>query len=152
MKQERAVETGTMSVQAQPPGEQGMVHKERWEQIHGMFFEQRMTVSEIARALDLDRKTVRRCIRQPQWQPYSRAPSSETLLSPHEQFVRERAVQVNYSARIVYQELKFKHGYCGSYDTVKRAVAPLREVAGAGELSEALRDAAWRAEPDRLGT
>ncbi len=134
MKQEQAVETGTMSVQAQPPGEQGMVQKERWEEIRRMFFEQRLTVSEIARAFDLDRKTVRRCLRQSQWQPYSRAPKSDTLLAAHEQFVRERTAQVNYSARIVYQELKFKHGYCGSYDTVKRAVAPLREVASAGEL------------------
>ena len=114
MKQERAVETGTMSVQAQPPGEQGMVQKERWEEIRRMFFEQRVTVSQIARGFDLDRKTVRRCLRQSQWQPYSRAAKSDTLLAAHEQFVRERAAQVNYSARIVYQELKFKHGYCGS--------------------------------------
>jgi len=111
-----------------------MVQKERWEEIRRMFFEQRVTVSQIARGFDLDRKTVRRCLRQSQWQPYSRAAKSDTLLAAHEQFVRERAAQVNYSARIVYQELKFKHGYCGSYDTVKRAVAPLREVASAGEL------------------
>jgi len=95
MKQEQAIETGTMSVQEQPPGDQGMVHKERWEQIRRMFFEQRVTVSEIARAVDLDRKTVRRCLRQSQWRPYSRAPKSDTLLSAHEQFVRERAAQVN---------------------------------------------------------
>ncbi len=50
MKQEQAVETGTMSVQAQPPGEQGMVQKERWDEIRRMFFEQRLTVSELARA------------------------------------------------------------------------------------------------------
>jgi transposase len=135
MKQEQAMESSTIAVQEQrQPGEQGMVQKERWEEIRRMFFEQRVTVSQIARGLDLDRKTVRRCIRQSQWQPYSRAAKADTLLAEHLEFVRERAAQVNYSARIVYQELKFKHGYRGSYDTVKRAVAPLREVASAGEL------------------
>ncbi len=134
MKQEQAMESSTMSVQEQQPGDQGMVQRERWEEIRCMFLEQRETVSQIGRRLDLDRKTVRRCIRQTQWHPYSRAPRADTLLGAHEQFVRDRAAQVNYSARIVYQELKFKHGYQGSYDTVKRAVAPLREVAGAGEL------------------
>src|SRR5215468_6113240 len=135
MKQEQVVESSIMAVQEQQQsGAQGMVHKERWEQIRQMFFEQRVTVSEIARRLDLDRKTVRRCIRQSQWQPYSRAAKSDTLLAEHLEFVRKRAAQVNHSARIVYQELKFKHGYRGSYDTVKRAVAPLREVASAGEV------------------
>ena len=135
MKQEQVVESSIMAVQEQQQsGAQGMVHRERWEQIRQMFFEQRVTVSEIARRLDLDRKTVRRCIRQSQWQPYSRAAKSDTLLAEHLEFVRKRAAQVNHSARIVYQELKFKHGYRGSYDTVKRAVAPLREVASAGEV------------------
>jgi len=152
MKQERAVETGTMSVQAQPPGEQGMVQKERWEEIRRMFFEQRVTVSQIARGFDLDRKTVRRCLRQSQWQPYSRAAKSDTLLAAHEQFVRERAAQVNYSARIVYHAQiqarllrQLGHGQA-------RGSAAARGGQRGRAMSEALRDAAWRAEPDRLGT
>jgi transposase len=56
------------------------------------------------------------------------------LLAEHEQFVRERAAQVNYSARIVYQELCQGHAFAGSYETVKRAVAPLRQLAGAGDM------------------
>lgn len=59
---------------------------------------------------------------------------SDTLLSEHEAFVRERAPPVNYSARIVYQELKHRHGFAGSYETVKRAVPPLRQLAAAGEV------------------
>jgi transposase len=83
--------------------------------------------------LDLDRKTVRRCLRQSEWRPYERAPKAETLLSEHAQFLRQRAAQVNYSARILYQELRAGRGYTGSYETVKRFVVPLRE-SRAGEL------------------
>ena len=64
MKQEQAVESSIMALQEQQPGEQDMVQKERWVEIRRMFFEQRVTLSEIARRLDLDRKTVRRCIGQ----------------------------------------------------------------------------------------
>lgn len=38
------------------------------------------------------------------------------------------APQVGYSARILYQELRARRSYTGSYETVKRYVAPLREV------------------------
>ncbi len=42
--------------------------------------------------------------------------------------LRTRAPQVGYSARILYQELQASRGYTGSYETVKRCVAPLRGV------------------------
>ncbi|MCW5767014.1 MAG: IS21 family transposase, partial [Phycisphaeraceae bacterium] len=90
--------------------------------------EERVSISEIGRRLDLDRKTVRRSLRQTTWQPYRRAAMMETLLTAHADFVRGRAAQVNYSARILYQELRASHEYTGSYETVKRGVAPLREV------------------------
>ena len=112
----------------QPLGEQEMVQRERWEEIRRMRFEQRMSVSAIARRFDLDRKTVRRCLRQNEWRPYERAPKGETLLGEHAQFLHERAAQVNYSARILHQELRAGRGYTGSYETVKRFVAPLREA------------------------
>ena len=132
MSEVDAVNSGTMPTQAEQPGEQGMVSKERWETIRRLFVGERLGVSEIARRLDLDRKTVRHWAHQEQWAPYSRARRSDTLLGEHEQFVRERAPQVNYSARIVYQELVHRHAFAGSYETVKRAVAPLRQLAGAG--------------------
>jgi transposase len=60
--------------------------------------------------------------------PTTGRPSGETLLTAHAEFVRDRAPQVGYSARILYQELRASRGYTGSYETVKRCVAPLREV------------------------
>lgn len=105
-----------------------MVDQERWAEIRRLRHEERGSISGIARRLDLDRKTVRRSLQQTTWQPYRRAAMTETLLTAHADFVRTRASQVNYSARILYQELRASHEYIGSYETVKRGVAPLREV------------------------
>lgn len=105
-----------------------MVDQERWGEIRRLFGQRRVSISEIARRMDLDRKTVRRRLRQVTWQPYHRAAVTETLLTAHADFVRDRAPQVRYSARILYQELRASRGYTGSYETVKRCVAPLREV------------------------
>jgi hypothetical protein len=53
--------------------------------------------------------------------PYQRETTmSTTLLSPHEAWLKERAPQVHYSARILYQELRSQRGYTGSYDTVRK--------------------------------
>jgi len=135
MLQEEAVKSGTIeSREDQQPGDEAMVSKQRWELIRRLYWEERVSVSEIARRLELDRKTVRHWTRKAQWEPYNRVARSDTLLAAHEQFVRERAAQVHYSARIVYQELKHKHGYEGSYETVKRAVAPLRELAASADV------------------
>jgi transposase len=108
------------------PGEVAMVGQERWQEIHRLFRAERIPVAEIARRLDLDRKTVRRCLRQATWQPYTRPARADTLLGPHAEWLRERAPQVQYSARILFQELRQHHGYPGGYDTVKLFVQPLR--------------------------
>lgn len=117
-------------------GDEGMVRKERWEEIRRLFHEERRTVSAIARQLDVDRKTVRRCLRQREWAPYRRAVKEGTLLERSAEFLRRRAPQVRYSARILYQELKRQGGYTGSYDTVKRFVAPLRALEARGEVTQ----------------
>ena len=98
-----------------------MVQEDRWREIHRMARDEQLPIAEIARRLDLDRKTVRRCLRQPAWRPYQRAARTDTLLAEHADFLRERAPCVGYSAQVLFQELKDK-GYGGSYDTVKRFV------------------------------
>jgi transposase len=112
-----------------------MVGQERWEQIRKLFFEEKVAISEISRRLAIDRKTVRRWVKR-QWQPYQRAARQETLLSGHTEFLRERAPQVQYSAQILFQELRRRRGYSGSYETVKRFVAPLRELQLAAEATQ----------------
>lgn len=105
-----------------------MVDQERWAEIRRLYHEARVSIAEIGRRLDVDRKTVRRSLRQATWQPYHRAAVTETLLTAQADFVRARAPRVHYSARILYQELRANRGYTGSYETVTRFRAPLREV------------------------
>jgi transposase len=54
-------------------------------------------------------------------------------VTAHAEFLRHRAPQVHYSARILFQELVQQHGYTGSYETVKRFVRPLRETQALAE-------------------
>src|SRR5690606_6901601 len=90
--------------------------------------EQGISISEIARQPEVDRKTVRKMLTEP-WRAYERLERSETLLSPYAEFLRERAQHVGYSARVLYQELCRDRGFQGSYETVKRFVVPLRQLA-----------------------
>jgi transposase len=125
-----------LSPEAAPALEDGMIDRERWEEIRRRHLELGQPIAEIARLLDLDRKTVRRCLQQEAWRPYSRPVRADTLLAGHAAFLRERAPQVQYSARILFQELRRDRGFAGSYDTVKRFVAPLRELGRQAECCQ----------------
>ena len=125
-------------VSVAPPGvggEELVVGKERWEELQRLKAAG-MTVSGIARATGLDRKTVRGCLRQALWQPYRRATERKSLIAPHEAWLFERAAQVDYSARILYQELRAQRGFEGGYGTVRDAVRPLRKEAAAASLTQ----------------
>jgi transposase len=107
---------------------------QQWEAVH----ERRsrgQSISAIARELELDRKTVRSCLRQAAWQPYRRAEAA-SLLDAHRRWLAERAPEVNYSARILWQELRAQRGFAGSYVIVRRAVAPLRLAASVAALTQ----------------
>jgi transposase len=110
-----------------------MVGEDAWKEIHRLFREEGVAIAEIARRLDLDRKTVRHWLRQKSWKRYQRARREDTLLEKHERYLRRRASAVGYSARILYQELKKMRGYGGSYETVKRFVRPLRDALALAE-------------------
>jgi len=118
----------TIGAQVQPPGETAMVRRELWEAIRGTAETEGLSVSALARRFELDRKTIRRCLQGPAWQPYQRAPREDTLLAEHAAFLTARAPEVRYSAQILYRELTRHHGFRGSYATVRRFVRPLRVV------------------------
>ncbi len=109
-----------------------MVRQERWEEIRRLRVEERVPVAELARRFELDRKTVRRCLRDTAWRPYQRPGRGATLLAPHAEYLGEHAPQVGYSAQILFQELR-QRGYRGSYETVKLFVRPLRAARLAAE-------------------
>ena len=56
-------------------------------------------------------------------------------MAMHQAWLAERAPQVRYSARILFQELK-QRGYEGGYDTVRNAVRPMRIEAAAESLTQ----------------
>ena len=116
----------TIDPEHQMLGEVEMVGRDWWEEIH-----RRVgaggSIQAIARELDLDRKTVHRCLRQPAWKPYQRTARADTLLASHAEYVRRRAAEVGYSAQVLFQELR-RRQYRDSYETVERFVRPLRET------------------------
>jgi len=108
---------------------------QQWEAVHERRLRGR-SISAIARELELDRKTVRSCLQQASWQPYRRAEAA-SVLDAHRQWLAERAPEVNYSARILWQELRAQRGFASSYVIVRRAVAPLRQAASVAALTQA---------------
>ena len=116
----------TIDPEHQMLGEVEMVGRDRWEEIRRRAGAG-ASIRAIARALDVDRKTVRRLLRQKQWKPYQRTARADTLLASHAAYLRRRAAEVGYSAQVLYQELR-RRQYGGSYETVKRFVRPLREL------------------------
>src|SRR5678815_2305372 len=135
---EQEVADAVSAVKVSPPvvgGEEVVVGRERWEELHRLK-SSGMTVSGISRATGLDRKTVRRCLRQVRWQAYRRAVRRESLLAPHREWLVERAPEVGYSARILFQELRANRGFEGGYGTVRDAVRPLRLETAAAALTQ----------------
>jgi transposase len=128
--------TGPVSVTAPETGaEVAVIGRERWEEIRRMAADGG-SVSKIAQVTGLDRKTVRRCLRQKQWRPYRRANRAVKLLDAHRAWLEVRAPQVHYSAQILFQELRANRGYPGGYDTVRNAVRPLRAEAAVSALTQ----------------
>jgi transposase len=128
-------ETVTVPVSATDT-EMPMLGKDRWEQVCRLYNVEGMSISQIARTTELDRKTVRRCVRRAQWRAYQRQAAAATLMSPHAAWLAERAPQVRYSARILFQELCATRGFSGGYDTVKLTVRPLRAQAALDSLTQ----------------
>ena len=69
-----------------------VLSKERWEEVRRLHGLERLKVSEIARRLDIDRKTVRKALHT-QWRRYERLARNDTLLTAHGDFLRERAAR-----------------------------------------------------------
>ena len=86
---------------------------------------EKMSISAIARELALDRKTVRSLLLL--GPPGERCPRVEvaSLLDPFKPYLKARVAQYPLSSVRLLEEIR-RQGYTGSYDLVKRFVAPLR--------------------------
>ena len=73
-----------------PHEEVAMVRQERWDEIRRLGLVERVAIAELARRFELDRKTVRRCLRDAGWHPYRRAALSETVLTTFAEYLHAR--------------------------------------------------------------
>jgi len=101
-----------------------MVHRDKYGAIRELA-EQGVPKKAIARALGVHVKTVRKHLSQDQWVPYQREPTTRTVLSGFEDWIKARAPEVDYNASVLLREAKLQ-GYPGGYETLKRFVRPLR--------------------------
>jgi transposase len=110
-----------------------MVRGDCWREVHRLFHVERRSKSEIARKLNLDRKTVRGILQVATWQPNTRAERADTC-SPSMRRSCGPGPRRPCTRRVsFFQELRRARGYRGSHETVKRSVRPLRTAKPAGE-------------------
>ncbi len=117
-----------------PDTEDTLIGQQLWEAIRQRHADGQ-SISSIGRELELDRKTVRSCLQRQSWAPYRRKVKTAGMLEVHRTWLVARAAQVNYSARVLHQELR-QRGFDGSYETVKLAVRPLRADATVSALTQ----------------
>lgn len=90
---------------------------------------QGLSVSEIARMLGCDRKTVRKYLEQPPAMPHyrPRAPRASKL-DPFQGWIEERLQAGVWNAQVLFRELQ-QRGYRGGYTRVKDYLQPHRQAA-----------------------
>jgi transposase len=107
-------------------GEEPMLSQDQWGAIRALRA-RGVGRKAIARQLGIDVRTVRRYLRQGERLAYRRAcPVRDGMEREHGEYLRQRAPEVDWSAQVLYQELRAR-GYTGSYAIVMRWVRPLRE-------------------------
>jgi transposase len=84
-------------------------------------------VSAIARAYDLDRKTVRAWRRRGAYVERAARPVVSQL-DPYRAWIAKRAPEVDFNATVLHRELQ-EQGFTGSVIIVRRAIVPLRATA-----------------------
>jgi len=70
-----------------------MVRQERWEELRRLAVDGGVAIAELARQFGLDRKTVRRCVREPAWRPYQRPARAGTRTAQSLREVARRHVE-----------------------------------------------------------
>ena len=94
-----------------------MFRDERWYMIRNMV-ENGMKISEIAKALNMDRKTVRKYAKSRVVPKQKQRRKRQLKIEPYKDYIKERIAKYNLSAVRILEEIK-KKGYDGSYSTLK---------------------------------
>ena len=88
--------------------------------------ERGISISAIARQMGIDRKTVRKALKEAAEPAAPEKPAAPSLLDPYKGYVRDRLEVADFTVQRLFQDIQAQ-GYAGSYNLVKRFVAPLRE-------------------------
>jgi transposase len=101
-----------------------MIGFDLWTEIHARA-RRGEAKQTMARALGIDRKTVRRLLAQERPVPYQRTVPRPSRVTPYLDYIQRRVIEVDYNAYRIFQELQAQ-GYAGGYEMVKLAVRPHR--------------------------
>ena len=94
-----------------------MLRDERWYMIRNMV-ENGMKISEIAKELNIDRKTVKKYAKSKAVPKQKQRKKRSLKLEPYMDYIKERIAKYNLSAVRILEEIR-KKGYTGSYSTLK---------------------------------
>jgi transposase len=94
-----------------------MLRDERWYMIRNMV-ENGMKISEIAKELNIDRKTVKKYAKSKAVPRQKQRKKRSLKLEPYMDYIKERIAKYNLSAVRILEEIR-KKGYTGSYSTLK---------------------------------
>lgn len=103
-----------------------LIRQEQWGAIRSLR-EKMVAKKEIARILGLHVQTVRKYVKECNWRPYKRQVYPASALDPYKPYIMKRMDEVDYSGKILYQEVK-EQGYPGSYEVVKLFIRPHRQA------------------------
>jgi len=103
-----------------------LLRQEQWGAISSLK-EKGVSKKEIARSLGIAVQTVRKYIRRRRWEPYRRQVTVVTKVDPYKPYLMKRMSEVDYCARILFDEIK-EQGYTGGYEMVKLFVRPHRQA------------------------
>ena len=107
-------------------GAEDVLTYDTWTQIRSLQ-RQGQSIRQIARGLDVARNTVREALRSASPPRYGPRPARPSVVDPYRAYLEKRAPAIGYNAWRLYLELQAV-GYRGKYETVKRAVRPLRQA------------------------
>ena len=87
-------------------------------------FEKGYNKSQIARMLDIDRKTVRRKLNE--YNPSLQKKKRESILDPYKEYINIE-VGKGIQGKRIFHDLVREYEYAGSYDSVKKYIASIKE-------------------------
>ena len=85
-----------------------------------------MKISEIAKELNMDRKTVKKYVKSRTVPRYGKRKKTGLKLDPYRDYIKDRINKYNLSAVRILEEIR-KKGYTGGYSTLKSYCSTLRK-------------------------